>query len=360
MSLSRFFHSISHPNLKRGRSADELQLGRAKSPSSGPEAASRRRGPRASTAPGDPGVRSSSALRNSSLPVAGDVIDETTAADGDVASPQTITLPDAHAADKSDPPPGGALTSTLVVVWDQVKKGSKSTPGGSKLINAAEDKVAGALDVKDAYEPLVSAAATVFEDTGIAQHIEDGIDHFFEGMPVFMNALDAVADVHPFIAVAVMAFKTVYTLEVTRRDNEKKVIALYVEMKDMMAVLLQLHDVRDEKLVAPDKTTIEDRLRALVEKTADDIKACSNACDAYCKKKLLAKVFQGPLWDAKLLSFVDLFEKRRTDIEFALSVHTTETLEAMTAKLSTVDASTKQVNAKCVPRLSCLELRHRS
>jgi hypothetical protein len=38
--------------------------------------------------------------------------------------------------------------------------------------------------------------------------------------------------------VVVMAFKTVYTLELKRRDNEKKVIALYVEMKDMMGVLL--------------------------------------------------------------------------------------------------------------------------
>ena len=35
-----------------------------------------------------------------------------------------------------------------------------------------------------------------------------------------------------------MAFKTVYTLELKRRDNEKKIIALYVEMKDMMGVLL--------------------------------------------------------------------------------------------------------------------------
>jgi hypothetical protein len=35
-----------------------------------------------------------------------------------------------------------------------------------------------------------------------------------------------------------MAFKTVYTLELKRRNNEKKIIALYVEMRDMMNVLL--------------------------------------------------------------------------------------------------------------------------
>jgi hypothetical protein len=38
--------------------------------------------------------------------------------------------------------------------------------------------------------------------------------------------------------VVVLAFQAVYTLEQKRRDNEKKIIALYVEMKDMMVVLL--------------------------------------------------------------------------------------------------------------------------
>ena len=38
--------------------------------------------------------------------------------------------------------------------------------------------------------------------------------------------------------VVVLAFKTVYTLEMGRRDNDKKVVALYAEMKDMMNVLL--------------------------------------------------------------------------------------------------------------------------
>lgn len=38
--------------------------------------------------------------------------------------------------------------------------------------------------------------------------------------------------------VAVLAFKTVYTLEMKRRHNEKKIIALYDAMEDMMSVLL--------------------------------------------------------------------------------------------------------------------------
>ena len=38
--------------------------------------------------------------------------------------------------------------------------------------------------------------------------------------------------------VVVLTFKTVCALEMGRRDNDKKIIALYAEMKDMMSVLL--------------------------------------------------------------------------------------------------------------------------
>ena len=96
------------------------------------------------------------------------------------------------------------------------------------------------------------------QTTGIAEVIEKGINGFLEDLPTIMKALDEVGKVHPFIngafsgilqlplrlipksiLVAVLAFKAVYTLETTRRENDKKLIALYVEMKDMMAVLIQ-------------------------------------------------------------------------------------------------------------------------
>ena len=40
-------------------------------------------------------------------------------------------------------------------------------------------------------------------------------------------------------SVAVLAFKAVYTMEMTRRDNDRRVKSLYVEMKDMMSILVQ-------------------------------------------------------------------------------------------------------------------------
>ena len=70
-----------------------------------------------------------------------------------------------------------------------------------------------------------------------------------------MNALDEIARLHPFVTgtfrlwilstqleplpVAVLAFKTAYKLQSIRRENDRRIQALYSEMKDMIMVLLQ-------------------------------------------------------------------------------------------------------------------------
>ena len=159
--------------------------------------------------------------------------------------------------------------------------------------------------------------------------------------------------------VIVLAFKTVYTLEQTRRDNDKKIINLYVGMKDMMGALLlyvfpsihgclltphSLKDMKNDKLVAPDGTNIEDRLKSLVERTADDIKTCSNVCDAYMKKRLLAKVLLSTLWDAKLLDFMSLFTSRRKEFVFELTMRTSHGVDKANVKLDAIGDATKEIN----------------
>ena len=151
--------------------------------------------------------------------------------------------------------------------------------------------------------------------------------------------------------VVVLAFKTVYTLEQKRRDNDKKIISLYVGMKDMMGALLlyvfpsidgfpltfySLKDVENDKVIAPDGTKIEGRLTSLVERTADDIKTCSNVCDAYMKKRLLAKVLLSPMWDMKLLDFVELFAMRRREFEFELMMHTSKGVDKANVNLEAI------------------------
>ena len=104
--------------------------------------------------------------------------------------------------------------------------------------------------------------------------------------------------------------------------------------------------MENDKAIAPDGTKIEDRLKSLVERTADDIKTCSNVCDAYTKKRLLAKVLLSSLWDMKLLDFVELFAKRRREFEFELTMHTTKGVDMANVNLDAIGIgdATKELN----------------
>jgi hypothetical protein len=107
--------------------------------------------------------------------------------------------------------------------------------------------------------------------------------------------------------------------------------------------------MHDDPITAPDATTLEDRFKTLIVKTENDIKNCSNTCDAYAKKRTLAKVFLSPLWDVKLVAFVDVFSKRKDEFEYALTIHTALGVDDVRAHLRDVDKTTRGIDDKLVP-----------
>jgi hypothetical protein len=156
--------------------------------------------------------------------------------------------------------------------------------------------------------------------------------------------------------VIVLAFKTLYTLYQKRRENNRKVISLYIRMKDMMDVLFlfvfssiyhstltfpSLKDVENDKLSAPDGISMEDRLKSLVGRTADDIESCLNVCDTYMKKRLRAKVLLSSVWDARLVDFVQLFAIRRQEFEFELTMHKSQVVDKANSKLDFIGEAMK-------------------
>ena len=50
-----------------------------------------------------------------------------------------------------------------------------------------------------AFSPLLTVANEVIKTTGVVEIIEQGINSFFDGMPVLMSALDKLGELHPFI-----------------------------------------------------------------------------------------------------------------------------------------------------------------
>lgn len=64
------------------------------------------------------------------------------------------------------------------------------------------------------------------------------------------------------------------------------------------------------------------------------------------RKKILVRIFAGPIWEGKLLEFVDTFTKRRKEFEFALTIHNTVGVDAANLKLNTIDERTAELSRR--------------
>lgn len=112
------------------------------------------------------------------------------------------------------------------------------------------------------------------------------------------------------LLVAVGAFALVITMDIARRDNDRKVLAVKVQMQDLMSAIFEsvlfitrvsapvslttrstnrLRRVPHPHERSSDGITIAERLEGLMYTIADDVKACGSACDTYLKKPFLGK-----------------------------------------------------------------------
>ncbi|KAH9858598.1 hypothetical protein C2E23DRAFT_716767 [Lenzites betulinus] len=206
-----------------------------------------------------------------------------------------------------------------------------------KFANGVDDLYDTAQAGTGVIQNVALSAKAVYEMDAM-KTVRDSIKTFVESLPAVLKALDEVAAIHPFLQVAVGAFRVVVELDKKRRDNEKKITLIFAEMKDMMEVLVQLRSIKDEDAPGFDGMTIKARLQGLVERSAEDVKECANTCDAYSKERLLAKVFKSSSWDDKFKAFLSLFADRRRAFTFALEMHIGKAVDASNRKLDTVDA----------------------
>lgn len=55
---------------------------------------------------------------------------------------------------------------------------------------------------------------------------------------------------------------------------------------------------------------------------------------------------KGPIWEGRLVKFCGLFTQRRSEFEFALSIHTALGVDAANKTLGDVDKTTREMNEK--------------
>ncbi|KAF8989784.1 hypothetical protein BDQ17DRAFT_1288362 [Cyathus striatus] len=169
------------------------------------------------------------------------------------------------------------------------------------------------------------------------------INSFSETTKVVIGALDELQDIHPFLGVAIIAFKLVVTLDLTRRENNKKVIAIQLQMQDMMCVLFQLRNMKDHTVEGPDGLTIEDRMHDLIENIARDIKECGSACDVYLKKGFLAKTLKSKIYEQRLADYAERFVDNRNNLQLAITIHMSLGVDSANEKLDKQDEQLRSI-----------------
>ncbi|KAJ7433035.1 hypothetical protein B0H11DRAFT_1759383 [Mycena galericulata] len=155
---------------------------------------------------------------------------------------------------------------------------------------------------------------------------------FVEVSKVLVDGVDLLGELHPFVKVVVSPLRLILTLDLARRQNNKKVTAVKMQILDTAVVLFRLRDVREAKMKGPDGLPLRD-LIDLVQRIADDIKACATACDLYLNKNNFSKTLRSKDYEERFGDFIKKFNGHQRTLTSVLAVHTAIKVDAMNDKL---------------------------
>ncbi|GJE85149.1 hypothetical protein PsYK624_012270 [Phanerochaete sordida] len=190
----------------------------------------------------------------------------------------------------------------------------------------------------DAADPAIQTVTPVATQT--LQLVEAQVDKLVSTSQILTNALEDLARIHPVVssnvpstvaadassdmrnlAVVVLAFKTALKFEMARRENDRRVLLVRTKMNDMLSVLLIIRPIAREDR-AEDGKTIESRIGGRIESIAEDIKKYATLCDGFLKKRKLVKLIRSLEWEAKLESYIKVFDGYKQALQDDLVIYT--------------------------------------
>ncbi|KAJ7057588.1 hypothetical protein C8F01DRAFT_1371722 [Mycena amicta] len=184
----------------------------------------------------------------------------------------------------------------------------------------------------------IRSAGTGLSSDDDVKALDKRITTFTETAKLILDGLDVLGQLHPAVGVAVQAFKLVITLDIARRDNNKKVAAIKLQMQSMMVLLFELRYIADPQAQDPSSgTTLKERISVLMDGIAKHITECGSACDLYLKKGFIVKTIKSKVYEARLNDFAQLFEDHKVEIKLALQVYVTQGVDFANQQLARVD-----------------------
>ncbi|KAH9889558.1 hypothetical protein C8Q73DRAFT_653734 [Cubamyces lactineus] len=150
-----------------------------------------------------------------------------------------------------------------------------------------------------------------------------------DSLPPLVHLLHQLLPLYPLLARVVQTFDAVTQLELKRHGIDRKVKLVFLEMRNIMAVLLQLRSIHVVEDDAPDGIPLRLRLYNLVVDTNRDILEGANACDAYMSCTRLAKAHSAHKWNEILLGYVCRFKQRQADFALIIALYSEPSTSAV-------------------------------
>ncbi|KAG1789590.1 uncharacterized protein HD556DRAFT_1446814 [Suillus plorans] len=218
----------------------------------------------------------------------------------------------------------------------------KNVDQAGNLISKTTEKVESAHTLYDDNAAVIQRSSA---DQMVADLLKKNMGGFFGEAKKVMDALDTLQQIHPFVSVAIIAFKAVVNFEIRRRENDRTVCLMLAKAFDMMNMLLQLKDTRDPDIVGP-RGTIRGRLDGVLDKMKHNVEDCGNAIDKYYKSKFVVKFFRSSHWADKFLAISGNFTQCIQELRDALAIRTALGVDTAIKKLEDLTKMLAEREAK--------------
>ncbi|KAJ7166645.1 hypothetical protein C8R46DRAFT_1094966 [Mycena filopes] len=246
----------------------------------------------------------------------------------------------------SSPAPSSGVSSRLGPFWQGMHD---DVSNGERKLDKVTDTASVVVDGASSDEGLAGLAKGAAEDPGLQAAGKAIGKAIVEGVPGFMRLLETLTDVHPFLKAVYLPFKQIYYQETQRRDNDQKRTKLYDTMKDAILVLLELEHVRkDDTRTVPTGERMLSRLAVICNELEQEIRDCYNVVDAQKRRSLAIKYLKAASWNEKLVTYVALFQRRRDELQIALSLKTVMTVEEMNSNVKEIKDTMMQMFATMI------------
>ncbi|KAG1786678.1 uncharacterized protein HD556DRAFT_1017289 [Suillus plorans] len=139
------------------------------------------------------------------------------------------------------------------------------------------------------------------------------MSNFLGEAKMVIDALDSLQHIHPLVDVAIILFKGVVNLELTRRENDLKVASVISQASVLMNMLHLLKGTRESPVMRP-YGEILGPLRPVLNDIKQDIVDCGNVIDKLYKSKLMVKLFRSSHWASEFVNICNNFSKQKLTI----------------------------------------------